>query len=104
MRTRSVSFVDRATSLYLPTVVRPTTESGRRRIPGVAVSSREHDRDELTDIVAPLEGDIEVWQAEYDVSNRDELRASITDAGVSEAGVYDCQQAVEDWEYVRYRL
>jgi len=66
--------------------------------------AREHDRDELTDIVATLKGDIEAWRDEFEVETPDELRASVADDDVSEAAVYDRQRTAEDWEYADYRL
>lgn len=70
----------------------------------VRTLAREHDRDELMDIVATLKGDIEKWREELDVETPDELRASVADADVSEEAVYERQKIAEDWEYTEYRL
>ena len=70
----------------------------------VRTLAREHDRDELTDIVATLKRDIEEWRDEFDVETPDELRASVVDADVSEEAVYERQQIAEDWEYTEHRL
>lgn len=85
----------------------PTTyypDPGYMRYREVRTLAREHDRDELMELVATLKGDIEDWQAEYDVESADELRVSVTGADISEAAVYDRQQQAEDWEYTVYRL
>ena len=66
--------------------------------------AREHDRDELTEIVARLKGDIEEWRDEFDVETSDELLASVADDNVSEREVYERQRVAEDWEYTEYRL
>ena len=66
--------------------------------------AREHDRDELTEIVATLKRDIETWQEEFDVESPTDLRVSLADADVSEAEVYERQQVAEDWEYTEHRL
>jgi predicted ArsR family transcriptional regulator len=66
--------------------------------------AREHDRDELTEIVATLKRDIEEWRDEFDVETPDELRASVADADVSEGAVYERQKVAEDWEYTEHRL
>lgn len=66
--------------------------------------ARDHDRDELTEVVATLKGDIEEWRAEYDVEDPDELRVSVAEPGVSEAAVYERQRVAEDWEYTDHRL
>ena len=85
----------------------PTTyypDPGYMRYREVRTLAREHDRDELTEIVATLKGDIEGWQDEYDVAGPDELRTSVADADVSEAAVYERQKIAEDWEYTEHRL
>lgn len=85
----------------------PTTyypDPGYMRYREVRTLAREHDRDELTEIVATLKGDIEGWQDEYDVAGPDELRVTVADADVSEAAVYDRQKIAEDWEYTEHRL
>lgn len=85
----------------------PTTyypDPGYVRYREVRTLAREHDRDELTEIVATLKGDIEGWQDEYDVETPAELRASVADADVAEAAVYERQRIAEDWEYTEYRL
>lgn len=85
----------------------PTTyypDPGYMRYREVRTLAREHDRDELTAMVATLKGDIEDWQDEYDVESPDELRVSVADADVSEAAVYDRQQIAEDWEFTKHRL
>jgi predicted ArsR family transcriptional regulator len=70
----------------------------------VRTLAREHDRDELTDIVATLKRDIEEWRDEFDVEVPDELRASVADGDVSEEAVYERQKIAEDWEYTEHRL
>ena len=70
----------------------------------VRTLAREHDCDELTDIVATLKRDIEEWRDEFDVETPDELRASVADADVSEEAVYERQKIAEDWEYTEHRL
>lgn len=85
----------------------PTTyypDPGYMRYREVRTLAREHDRDELTELVATLKGDIEGWQDEYDVDDPDGLRVSVADTDVSEAAVYERQQIAEDWEYAEYRL
>lgn len=66
--------------------------------------ARDHDRDELTEIVATLKGDIETWRKEFDVETSDELRASVADEDVSEQEVYERQRIAEDWAYTEHRL
>lgn len=70
----------------------------------VRTLAREHDRDELTDLVATLKHDIESWRDEFDVETPEELRASVADEAVSEQAVYERQQVAEDWEYAAHRL
>jgi len=70
----------------------------------VRTLARDHDRDELMDIVATLKRDIEEWRDEFDVATPDELRASVADADVSEEAVYERQKIAEDWEYTEHRL
>lgn len=70
----------------------------------VRTLAREHDRDELTEIVATLKRDIEAWREEFDVETPEELRASVADEDVSEQGVYERQQIAEDWAYTEHRL
>lgn len=85
----------------------PTTyypDPGYVRYREVRTLAREHDRDELTEIVATLKGDIEEWRDEYDVDDPDALRVSVADADVSEAEVYERQRIAEDWAYARHRL
>lgn len=85
----------------------PTTyypDPGYMRFREIRALAREHDRDELTELVATLKGDVEDWRAEYDVADPDALRVSVADADVSEAAVYDRQQAAEDWAYTEHRL
>lgn len=85
----------------------PTTyypDPGYMRYRDVRTLARENDRDELTEMVATLKGDVEGWRDEYDVEAPDELRASVADAAVSEADVYERQQVAEDWEYTEHRL
>lgn len=79
-------------------------DPGYVRYREVRTLAREHDRDELVDVVATLKGDIEKWRAEFDVETPDELRASAADAGVSEEAVYERQRVAEDWEYAEHRL
>lgn len=85
----------------------PTTyypDPGYMRYREVRTLAREHDRDELVELVATLKGDIEDWQDEYGVDEPNALRESVTDAEVSETEVYDRQQVTEDWEYTEHRL
>ena len=85
----------------------PTTyypDPGYMRYRDVRTLAREHDRDDLVEIVATLKADIEAWQADFDVETPDDLRASVADADVTEEAVYERQQIVEDWEYTRHRL
>lgn len=70
----------------------------------VRTLAREHDRDELTEIVATLKRDVEAWRDEFDVETPDELRASIADEDVSEQEVYERQKTAEDWAYTEHRL
>ena len=70
----------------------------------VRTLAREHDRDELTDIVATLKRDIEEWRDEFDVETPDELHASVADANVSKEAVYERQKIAEDWEFTEHRL
>jgi hypothetical protein len=85
----------------------PTTyypDPGYMRYRDVRTLAREHDRDDLVEIVATLKADIEAWQADFDAETPDDLRASVADADVTEEAVYERQQIVEDWEYTRHRL
>jgi predicted ArsR family transcriptional regulator len=85
----------------------PTTyypDPGYMRYREVRTLARENDRDELTELVATLKGDIGDWQGEYDVETAEDLRVSVADADVSEAEVYERQKVAEDWEYTEYRL
>lgn len=85
----------------------PTTyypDPGYMRYRDVRTLARENDRDELAEMVATLKGDVEGWRDGYDVEAPDELRASVADAAVSEADVYERQQVAEDWEYTEHRL
>ena len=70
----------------------------------VRTLARDHDRDELTDIVATLKRDIEAWREKFDVETPDELRASVADEDVSEQEVYERQKIAEDWEDTEHRL
>ncbi|MFB6150142.1 MAG: ArsR family transcriptional regulator, partial [Halobacteriales archaeon] len=70
----------------------------------VRTLARDHDRDELTEIVATLKRDIEQWREEFAVETPDELRASVADTDVSEQAVYERRTIAEDWEYTEYRL
>lgn len=70
----------------------------------VRTLAREHDRDELVDVVATLKGDVESWREEFGVETPDELRATVADADVPEAEVYERQRIAEDWEYAEHRL
>jgi len=79
-------------------------DPGYMRYRDVRTLAREHDRDELTEIVATLKGDIEAWQDEYDVEEPVELRVSVADDDVSQEAVYDRQKIAEDWEYTEHRL
>jgi predicted ArsR family transcriptional regulator len=85
----------------------PTTyypDPAYMRYRDIRTLAREHDRDELTDVVATLKGDIEEWRDEFDVETPDELRASVADDDVSEQEVYERQRIAEDWEYTDHRL
>jgi len=85
----------------------PTTyypDPGYMRYREVRTLARENDRDELTEMVATLKGDLEDWQDEYDVEDPGELRVSVADADVSQAAVYDRQKIAEDWEYTEHRI
>ena len=89
------------------TGVGPTTyypDPAYMRYREIRALAREHDRDELTEIVARLKGDIEEWRDEFDVETPDELRASVADADVSKREVYERQRVAEDWVYTEYRL
>jgi len=85
-----------------PTIYYP--DPGYMRYRDVRTLARENDRDELTEMVATLKGDLEDWQDEYDVEGPDELRVSVADDDVSQAAVYDRQKVAEDWEYTEHRL
>ncbi len=85
----------------------PTTyypDPGFVRYREVRTLAREHDRDELVEIVGTLKGDVEDWQAAFGVETPAELRASVADADVSEEEVYERQRVAEDWEYTEHRL
>ena len=79
-------------------------DPGYMRYRDVRTLAREHDRDELTEMVATLKGDIEAWQDEYDVEEPTEIRVSVADDDVSQAAVYDRQKIAEDWDYTEHRL
>jgi predicted ArsR family transcriptional regulator len=79
-------------------------DPGYMRYRDVRTLAREHDRDELTEMVATLKGDIEAWKDEYDVENPVELRVSVAADDVSQAAVYERQKIAEDWEYTEHRL
>jgi len=79
-------------------------DPGFMRYREVRTLAREHDRDELTELVATLKGDIESWRDEFDVETPDELRASVADADVSVEAVYERQKVAEDWVYTEHRL
>lgn len=85
-----------------PTTYYPDPAFMRYR--GVRALARDHDRDELTELVATLKGDIESWRDEFDVETPDELRASVADADVSIEAVYERQKIAEDWAYTEHRL
>lgn len=70
----------------------------------VRTLARDHDRDELTEIVATFKRDVEAWRDEFDVETPDELRASVADADVAEEEVYERQKIAEDWAYTEHRL
>lgn len=85
----------------------PTTyypDPGYMRYREVRTLAREHDRDELMEIVATLKGEIEEWQQTFDVETPDELRASVANADVIEEAVYERQKIAEDWDYSAHRL
>ena len=70
----------------------------------VRTLAREHDRDELIEIVVTLKRDIEEWRDEFGIESPDELRASVANDDISEAEVYERQKIAEDWEYTEHRL
>lgn len=85
----------------------PTTyypDPGYMRYREVRTLAREHDRDELVDIVGTLKGDIESWRDRFGVETPDELRASVAEASVPEDEVYERQRIADDWEYTEHRL
>jgi predicted ArsR family transcriptional regulator len=79
-------------------------DPGYMRYREVRALAREHDRDELVEIVATLKRDIEGWRKEYEVETHEELRASTAEIEVTESEVYERQEIAEDWEYSEYRL
>lgn len=70
----------------------------------VRTLAREHTRDELLEIVATLNADIDSWRAEFDAETPDDLRASAAHPDVSEEAVYERQRIADDWEYTIHRL
>lgn len=85
----------------------PTTyypDPGYMRYREVRNLARDHDRDELAEIVATLKGDVESWESEYGVESPEELRVSITDADVSKAEVQERKRVAEDWEFTEHRI
>lgn len=85
----------------------PTTyypDPGYVRYREVRTLVREHDRDDLVEIVGTLKGDVESWRAEFDVETPEELRASVVGDGVTEREVHERQRIAEDWEYTEHRL
>lgn len=85
----------------------PTTyypDPGYMRYREIRSLVRDHDRDELIEIVATLKRDIKEWQDEFSAESPDELRASAADIEVTESEVYERQTIAEDWDYTQHRL
>lgn len=62
-----------------------------------------HDRDELIQLKADLQTEIETWREEYAVDSPDELRGRAAETDESEE-TRAVLQTAGDWELVRYRL
>ncbi|AHG00636.1 hypothetical protein HALLA_19425 [Halostagnicola larsenii XH-48] len=62
-----------------------------------------HDRDELIQLKADLQTEIETWREEYAVDSPDELRGCAAETDESEE-TRAVLQTAGDWELVRYRL
>jgi len=90
------------TSEETPTTYYP--DPGYMRYRELRTLAREHDREELTEMVATLKGDLEGWQDEYDVEGPDELRISVADVEVPQAAVHERQKIAEDWAYTEHRI
>jgi len=69
----------------------------------VAVLQREHDQEELTDVLAEMRTKIADWKATYDVSSPSELRASIAD--LTEADdIAERREIASEWEHLADRI
>lgn len=60
-------------------------------------------RDDLIELRATLQEDIEQWQAEYDTDSPTELRTQAASAETADE-THTLRQTASDWEIIRYRL
>lgn len=60
------------------------------------------DRDELIELRADLQEQIESWQAEYDAESPDDLREHAARSGSADE-TRDLRRTASDWDIVRYR-
>ena len=61
------------------------------------------DRDDLVELRAELQEQVETWQNEYGADSADDLRAQAATAKTSDR-TRELRQTANDWEIVRYRL
>jgi len=89
--------VDQGDVRYVPDFTRLYTE----RIRELALSfSRKELREELVEAKA----DVQAIQSAYDVTSREELEASLSDADVSATEARDRQQSLREWEEIADEL
>ncbi|SDY33703.1 DUF7342 family protein [Halopenitus persicus] len=69
----------------------------------VAALQREHDREELTDVLESMQSEIAAWKATYDVETPGELRASIADVDDPDE-VEERREVAADWEHLDDRI
>jgi hypothetical protein len=63
----------------------------------------EHDYDELIDLKAELQEQLDTWQNKYDVDSPDELHECAVETNHAEA-TSNIAKTVSDWRHVLYRL
>lgn len=63
----------------------------------------ERDRDDLVNLRAELQEQVETWQNEYDVNSPDGLREQAASTETSDL-TRELRRTSNDWEIVRYRL
>ncbi|SNR69028.1 hypothetical protein SAMN06266787_11114 [Halorubrum ezzemoulense] len=69
----------------------------------VATLQREHDREELADVLESMRARIAEWEAEYDVESPSELLASVADVDTPD-GAERRREIASEWDHLADRL